>query len=90
MVITLFKNLIESYINNMSINDVIMFSKKENIRLNDNEYLNIYNYIKSNWYIIINDEEKVKEYLNNNFSSDKSEKIYQIFLKYKKRYSAYL
>ena len=74
----------------MSINDVIMFSKKENIRLNDNEYLNIYNYIKSNWYIIINDEEKVKEYLNNNFSSDKSEKIYQIFLKYKKRYSAYL
>ncbi len=90
MVINLFKNLIENYINNMTINDIIMFSKKENILLTNEEYDKIFNYIKSNWKSLINNQEKVENFLNENFDFEKKDKIYNLFLKYQKKYSSYL
>lgn len=90
MVICLFKNLIEKYVNNMNINDLIAFSHKENIYLENNEYLEIYDFIKSNWDIIIKDSNLVKDYLYSHFNDNKSSEIYNMYLKYKKKYSAYL
>ena len=86
----MFKNLIEKYVNNMNINDLIAFSHKENIYLENNEYLEIYDFIKSNWDIIIKDSNLVKDYLYSHFNGNKSSEIYNMYLKYKKKYSAYL
>lgn len=74
----------------MTINDVIMFSKKENINLEYYEYLKIFEKIKNNWKILVKDNNIVKEFLDDNFNKEKSEKIYNLFLKYKKKYSSYL
>ena len=86
----MFKNIIENYINNMNINDIIMFSQKENIFLEENEYLKIYDFIKNNWDKLIKDENLVKNYLNQNFDYEKSKKIYEVYLKYQKKYRSYL
>ena len=88
--IILFRNLIENYINNMNINDLIEFSHKENIFLENQEYLEIYNYIKNNWTLLISNTDLVKTYLESNFNNIKSKQIYDVYLKYHKKYSAYL
>ena len=74
----------------MTINDVISFSQKENIFLEENEYLKIYDFIKNNWDKLIKDENLVKNYLNQNFDYEKSKKIYEVYLKYQKKYRSYL
>ena len=90
MVNNMFKNIIENYINNMTIRDIIMFSQREKIYLEETEYLKIYNFIKSNWQYLLKDKNEVKTFLDNNFSRDNSKKIYDVFLKYQKKYSSYL
>ena len=74
----------------MTINDIIMFSKSENIILTESEYFKIFGVIKNNWQELLKNDELIKEYLNKNFDKDKSNKIYDVFLKYKKKYSSYL
>lgn len=74
----------------MTINDVIMFSEKENITLTQDEYLKILNTIKNHWEELINNSDMVKKYLNDNFNNQKSEQIFKLFLKYQKKYSSYL
>ena len=86
----LFKNLIKTYINNMTINDVIMFSENENIHLENDEYFKIYEYLKENWEKLIDDEAEVKNYIVNNFNKEKQEKILNLFFKYQKKYRSYL
>ena len=90
MVIILLKNLIENYINNMDVHDIIMFSHKENIHLSEDEYIKIYEEIKNNWEYYLYNEIKLKNFLDNNFSENDSNKIYEVFLKYQKKYSSYL
>jgi len=86
----MFKKIIENYINNMTINDIIMFSHKENIYLNDSEYLKIYEFIKHNWDSIINNDNLVNDFLIKNFDNEKKDIIYELYLKYQKKYSSYL
>ena len=74
----------------MTIRDIIMFSQREKIYLEETEYLKIYNFIKSNWQYLLKDKNEVKTFLDNNFSRDNSKKIYDVFLKYQKKYSSYL
>ena len=74
----------------MTISDIIMFSHKENIYLEEGEYLKVFNIIKKNWQELIKDENKVKNYLDDNFNQEKKDQIYQLFLKYQKKYSSYL
>lgn len=90
MVIILFRYLIENYINNMTINDIIMFSHKENIYLCDSEYLEIFDFIKKNYQFLLDNKIDIKKYLDSKFEMEKSEKIYELFLKYQKKYSSYL
>ena len=74
----------------MTINDIIMFGNKENIYLDNEDYLKIFNAIKKNWQDLLYNDNSLKEYLKNNFSKEDYNKIYELFLKYKKKYSSYL
>ena len=86
----MFIKLIEGYINNMSIDDLIFFSHQENVFLNENEYTEIYDYVKNNWYVLIKNKEIVKKYLDDHFDKEKAVMIYEIYLKYMKKYRIYL
>ena len=86
----MFKNLIENYINNMTINDIIIFANKENIKLKDYEYVKIYNYIKNNWNELIKNDNLIKSFITNNLELEHQKEVYELFLKYKKKYANYL
>ena len=87
----MFKNVIKRYINIITINDVIMFGKQENIDVSNEEATIVLNHLKTNWEnIIYGDEMKVKDFLISNFDKEKSEKVFKLFLAYKKKYRNYL
>lgn len=87
----MFKNVIKHYINIITINDVIMFGKQENIEVSIDEAKIVLQYLKEDWEnIIYGSEIKVKAFLNNIFDEEKCEKIFKLFLAYKKRYRNYL
>lgn len=91
MVIILFKNIIEHYINIIDINDVIMFAKKENIEISEKEAKIVLNYLKNNWQnVIYGSDEITKNFLRENFAKEKCHKIYCLLLAYKKKYRNYL
>ena len=87
----MFKNMIRHYINIITINDVIMFSKQENIAISNKEANIVLNYLKNNWEsIIYGNETDVQNYLNDNFDENRKDQIFNLFLAYKKRYRNYL
>lgn len=87
----MFKNMIRHYINIITINDVIMFSKQENIAISNKEANIVLNYLKNNWESIIYGNEKdVQNFLNDNFDENRKDQIFNLFLAYKKRYRNYL
>ena len=68
MVIILYKSVIRHYINIITINDVIMFGKQENIDVSTEEATIVLNHLKTNWEnIIYGDEMRVKDFLISNF-----------------------
>ena len=51
----------------------------------------VLNHLKTNWEnIIYGDEMRVKDFLISNFDKEKSEKVFKLFLAYKKKYRNYL
>ena len=87
----MFKNLIKHYINIITINDIIMFGEKENIHVNAEEADIVLKYLKTNWEnIIYGNEYEVRKFLDKNFDTKRSNKIFELCLIYKKRYSNYL
>lgn len=91
MVILMFKNMIRHYINIITINDVIMFSKQKNIAISNKEANIVLNYLKNNWESIIYGNEKdVQNFLNDNFDENRKDQIFNLFLSYKKKYRNYL
>ncbi len=77
-------NIIESYINNISKNDINTFAIKNNIKLNNNELDFIYNFIKTRYKEVLNNPNSFNlvKY-KNNFSNENFIKINAIVNKYK-------
>lgn len=77
-------NIIESYIKNMSKDDINNFALKNNINLNKNELDFIYNFIKSKYKEVLNNPNNFNlvKY-KNNFSNENFIKINAIVNKYK-------
>lgn len=87
----MFKKMIVNYINSITNNDIIMFGSKNNIIVNENEASLINNYIKNNYEeILYGNNIKTKAFLENNFSQEKSTKIFNLLIENKKRYKNYL
>ena len=83
--------MIVNYINSITNNDIIMFGSKNNIIVNEKEASLINYYIKNNYEeILYGNNIKTKAFLENNFSQEKSNKIFNLLIENKKIYKNYL
>lgn len=79
-------NLIKIYINKLKKEDIEEFAKKNNIFLNEKEIDILYNIAKTKYQDILNGDETEIHNLKNNLSEENYNKLYKIYLTYKKRY----
>lgn len=82
--------IIKNYISKLSLSDIDKFALKNGITLNNKELNCIFRCIKENLDDLINNSDKVFNDNKNNFSSENFNKIYSLFVEYKKRYKNYL
>lgn len=83
-------NLIKIYVNKLSIDDIKEFASKNQIKLSDSELIIIYNTLKKDIELIINDSDVVFKSLKKKISEENYMKIYALFSDYKKKYKNYL
>lgn len=84
----MYESLIKTYVNRLTINDVINFANKENVLLNDKEARIIYDYIKNDWQTIVfgNPLQLFNEF-KSKVSSRTYEKTVELYNKYKSKIS---
>ena len=81
------KNLIANYINNLSMEDINFFAIKNNIILDKKELEFIYNFIKKNYLVILNDPNNFSlSRYKDNFSEENYNKIEKLLNEYRKKY----
>ena len=84
-------NLLKSYINNMSIDDLVILLEKKDIHLNSDELNVIYKYLKNDWYTFIyEDNTNILNELKSKLSSNNYNKLYELYIMAKEKYRNYL
>ena len=84
-------NIIESYINRLSKDDINNFCISKNISLDQNELDFTYNFIKKNYKNILGNPRlfNINRY-EKNYSKENFSKITKVYEEYKQKYSNYL
>ncbi len=82
------KNLIINYLNNLSISDINSLAIKHDIYLNDQELSFIYNFIKDNYYDLVNNPNNynLSDY-KNSFTNENYIKLNNLIKNYKEKYN---
>ena len=84
-------NIIERYINNMSVDDIRNFATAKDINLSDDELTFTYNFVKKNWEQVINNPKLLNlERYKDRFSPENFTKIQKLFNEYSARYKSLL
>jgi len=87
----LLKHYIEKYVKKMSINDVYKFAKKNNVELTDNEANVIFDAIKEDWEtLVFGNHNVILDKNKNKLSFDLYNKINELIIEYKNKYSELL
>ena len=83
--------LIEKNIKSLTKEDILYYSKNENIILNDNEVEIIYNIIKNDYNILLyGNSEPIFNNLKSRINPTAYKKIYELYNFYKDKYKNYL
>lgn len=84
-------NLISLYINKLSINDIFSFASKNNIVLDNEEAIFIFNFIKNNWQKVLSNPDSLNlEQYKSKFKEENFYKIKKLIEFYRNKYSKYL
>lgn len=85
------RNMINRFMNNLSINDVDNFAKNKGIFLEESELIFTYEFIKKNWESMIDNPQlfNIDRY-KNNFKEETFFKVKKLFNEYFQKYSNYL
>lgn len=87
----MYELIISNYVNNLTKNNILDFSFKNNINLNNQELDYIYNIIKSHYKDLLNDK---YEYILNDskkyLSSENHKKICILFTEYRNKFKDFL
>ena len=87
----MFLSILENYINKLTINDIILFSNRNNIPLSSKEISYIYNTIKHDYKTLLSDNyDEVFLKSQNYIGEEKLKKIYNLFLDYRSKYHNFL
>lgn len=84
------KSLIKKYINLLTVDKLKDYALKNNINLNDSEIEFLLNLVKENYDDILINDEKYLKMIKDKFNVTEYEKIKNIYLEYKSKYSEYL
>lgn len=83
--------IISNYISKLDKNNITYFALKNDIRLNDNELDYVYKTIKNDYKILLsNNYESVFNESRNKLSSENYDKLYKLYLVYRKMYEEFL
>lgn len=83
--------IISNYISKLDKNNITYFALKNDIRLNDNELDYVYKTIKNDYKILLsNNYESVFNKSRNKLSSENYDKLYKLYLVYRKMYEGFL
>ena len=83
--------IISNYISKLDNNNITYFALKNDIRLNDNELDYVYKTIKNDYKILLsNNYESVFNESRNKLSSENYDKLYKLYLVYRKMYEGFL
>ena len=80
----MYENIIKNYVDKLTKEDIINYSKKEGIFLNDNEINVIYDEIKNNWKQLYNGNTRVITNLENKINNKAYNKLIDLYNTYKK------
>lgn len=84
-------NIIERYMNKLSITDVDNFAKKNNVFLSEEELNFTYQFVKKNWQGIISNPSMLNlDRYKDKFSEENLLKIKKLFKEYSIRFKNYL
>ena len=84
-------NLIEKYINKMTLEDVNNFALSKNITLSDSEIMFVYGFIKKNYQMILSNPNNLDiDRYKNHFSEENFPKVKKLILEYYSKYKNYL
>ena len=83
--------IISNYISKLDKNNITYFALKNDIRLIDNELDYVYKTIKNDYKILLsNNYESVFNESRNKLSSENYDKLYKLYLVYRKMYEGFL
>lgn len=80
----MYENIIKNYVDKLTKEDIINYSKKEDIFLNDNEINVIYDEIKNKWKQLYNGNTRVITNLENKINNKAYNKLIDLYNTYKK------
>lgn len=80
----MYENIIKNYVDKLTKEDIINYSKKEDIFLNDNEINVIYDEIKNKWKQLYNGNTRVITDLENKINNKAYIKLIDLYNTYKK------
>lgn len=84
-------NLIERFMNNLTIDQINDFAISKNVHLSSDELDFTYNFIKKNWRSIISNPTLLNlERYQDKYSKENFIKIKQVFLEYSQKYQKFL
>lgn len=84
-------NLIERFMNNLTIDQINDFATSKNVHLSSDELDFTYNFIKKNWRSIISNPTLLNlERYQDKYSKENFIKIKQVFLEYSQKYQKFL
>lgn len=79
----MYKQLLKSYIEKMTKEDIIKYIEKNNYQVSDKEIETIYFYIKNYWEDFFDNKEEVWKKLKSDVSDNTYVEILKLFNKYK-------
>ncbi|CCY45071.1 unknown [Clostridium sp. CAG:1193] len=80
----MYENIIKNYVDKLTKEDIINYTKKEDIFLNDNEINVIYDEIKNKWKQLYNGNTRVITDLENKINNKAYNKLIDLYNTYKK------
>lgn len=83
-------NIIKKYVSMITIKDISDFGINNDIYLDDDELNVLYSVIKNNYEMLLTDDKKVFNYLEDKIKNDNLNKIKTLFYGYKEKYQNYL
>ena len=84
-------NILKSYINNMSSDDLLILLNKNDIYPSNDELTIIYKYLKDNWYTFIYENPTpILNDLKEKLTIENYNKLYELYIMAKEKYRNYL